>query len=321
MINCRYLFYIKAGSCAGFGHMRRSLAIATELRNKRESACFLVDGDDCAMNLLKEKGFKAYHFSKVALKLFSPEVTIIDQKGDVRREASQLRSKGSKICLIDNATSTRLMADIVIYPVAHFDRSLGLQGFKGKKFIGAKYFPLNAEFRRAKKIRHATFTVLVTMGGSDPNKITLKVAKALEKIKGGLRVVFVLGAASKRQELPKDKRFKIVRNPGNMARLMSGCDLAITAFGTTLYELAYMGVPALIISNYKNEKDEVRTFERRGTSIYLGHFKRVSDRSISNTVNDLMDNKRKMSALSRNGKKLVDGKGAMRIVRILRGVG
>ncbi len=320
MINCDYLFFIKAGSEAGYGHLRRSIAIASGLRAKGKKIRFLVNGDNAPIKMLKDKGFKAFLLSSSPIKLFNPGVTVIDQKGDVSAQIKELRSKSSKICLIDNASKARLISDIVIFPVSHFRDNLRWKGFKGKKYIGAEYFPLNPEFLKSKRIRHGRFTILVTMGGSDPNRLTQKVCKALKHLKWDFKAVIVLGAAFKEQHIPSDRRFTVIKNPKNIAKLMASSDLAITAFGTTLYELAYMGVPAFIMSNYMREKDEIRTFEKLGTSISLGYFKDVSEASILNVVDRLKHDQKRSLKLSNGGKKLVDGKGVQRIIKLLRGL-
>jgi UDP-2,4-diacetamido-2,4,6-trideoxy-beta-L-altropyranose hydrolase len=320
MISCDYLFFIKAGSKAGFGHLRRSIAIASGLRSHRKNICFLVDSDNAPIKILKEKGFKAYLLSTFPIELFAPKVSVIDQKGDIYARIKKLRSKGSKICLIDNASKARLISDIVIFPVSHFNDNLNWRDFKGKKYLGAEYFPLNPEFLKEKRLKHDRFTILVTMGGSDPNNITAKVAKALKIIKEDFRVIIVIGSAFGKQNIPSDRRFKIVRNPKNMAKLMASSDLALTAFGTTLYELAYMGVPALIISNYAKERSEVDTFGKLGTSISIGYFKDIAEASISKAVVRSMLDRRRATKLSRGGKKLVDGKGVQRIIKLLKGL-
>ncbi|MFH1710671.1 MAG: hypothetical protein ABH860_06400 [bacterium] len=317
MINCKYLFYIKAGANAGLGHLRRSLAIATQLKKGGNSIFFLVDGDKSSIGLLKKKGFDAASYSKVLLHRFSPKMTIIDQKGNVSAQIKGLRSRGSKICLIDNTSKARLISDIVIYPVSHFKDTLNWKGFKGEKYIGAKYFPLNKEFIKARSKKHKTFTLLVTMGGADPKKLTEKVATALHSIKGNFKAVIVLGAASKTQRIPQDPRFIVVKNPKSIAKLMEVSDIAITAFGTTLYELAYMKVPAMIISNFNHDLIDAAAFQNLGTSLWLGYHKNVSIIRITEVLKGLIQNRKKLLKLSHKGKSIVDGKGTKRMIRIL----
>jgi len=320
MIKCNYLFYIKAGSKAGLGHLRRSLAIALHLKKSEKSIYFLVDGDRIPLDLLKKKGFKAVKYTKASFNLFSPKIAVIDQKGDVSAQIRSLRAKGAKICLIDNTSKARLLSDIVIFPVSHFKDKLNWKGYKGKKYIGAKYFPLNEEFLKIGPIKHKSFTILITMGGADPNKLTQKVCNALVKMKECFKALIVIGASFKERDIPSDKRFLIYRNPKNMAKLMASSDIAITAFGTTLYELAYMGIPAIIISNYKQEAGEILAFGKLGTSLILGHYMNITAEKIIMAVKELLNNKNRLLKLSESGKKLVDCKGAVRILKAVRNI-
>ena len=316
MIYCEYLFFIKAGTRSGLGHLRRSLAIATRLKNSEKSIFFLIDGDQVSMNLLKDIGFEAARYSKASLNILKPTVSIIDRKGDVSAQIKVLRSKGSKICLIDNTSKARLISDIVIYPVSHFKDALSWKGFKGKKYIGAKYFPLNEEFLKLKPKNHKIFTLLVTMGGSDPNKLTEKVAKALQLSDEKFKAIIVLGAGSKKQRIPKDRRFKVVRNPKSIADLMEGSDMSLTAFGTSLYELSYMKVPALILSNFAREKPEVDRFAAKGTAVNLGYYKDVTEEKIRRTFERLMADHHILTNM-RKKCNFVDKFGAQRIIKAL----
>jgi spore coat polysaccharide biosynthesis predicted glycosyltransferase SpsG len=135
-----------------------------------------------------------------------------------------------------------------------------------------------------------------------------------------LKALIVIGPGFKKRNIAVDKRFKIIRDPKSIAGLMASSDLAITAFGTTLYELAYMGVPALIISNFRKDKKDCLRFEKFKTAINLGYHGLVSTARISGAISKLMSAKKRLSKMLRNGKKLVDGKGASRIVKILEGL-
>jgi UDP-2,4-diacetamido-2,4,6-trideoxy-beta-L-altropyranose hydrolase len=319
MISCDLLFYIKAGPIAGFGHLRRSLAVASQLKKKNRSIVFLVDGDRSSIDLLKKKGFKTIKYSFAALKLISPSIAVIDQKDDVSSQIKHLKSVGAKICLIDNPTNARLISDVVIFPISHFKDTLSWEGFKGKKYIGAKYFPLNKEFLRSRRMAHKKFTVLVTMGGSDENKLTQKVCSAVKSTDLELNMLVVIGSAFGHQNIPKDRRFKVVRSPKNMAQLMARSDIAVTAFGTTLYELAYMGVPAMIIGNCKQDAEDARTFTKHGTAVWLGNYNDIRSASIIKNICKHRNAPKGMIKLKNINKKLVDGNGVQRIITILTG--
>ncbi len=155
------------------------------------------------------------------------------------------------------------------------------------------------------------------MGGADPKHLTEKVASALRSVKDKFKAIIVLGAASKTKSIIKDPRFLTIKKPKSIAKLMAGSDIAVTAFGTTLYELAYMGVPAVIISNFNHDSKDAAAFQKLRTSIWLGHHKHVGIKSIAEAIKWLMQNRKILINLSKKGKGIVDGKGAGRIIKLL----
>ena len=63
----------------------------------------------------------------------------------------------------------------------------------------------------------------------------------------------------------------------NMPSLMNWADLAITAGGSTSWELAFMGVPNLIINFAKNQVSNSEQLHDSGLAMNLGDYKRISD--------------------------------------------
>jgi UDP-2,4-diacetamido-2,4,6-trideoxy-beta-L-altropyranose hydrolase len=317
-IMIKYLFYVTAGKKWGMGHLRRCLAIASQVKTGKKNVLFIIKGDPTAFDLLRKLKFNAIPYSFDSLNKIRTKYAVIDQKEDVSADINALSNNGAKICLMDNTSGARLLADAVIYPVSHLVDDLDWKGFKGRKYFGAKYFPLNKEFINAKHAIPPIFTILVIMGGADPNNVTSKVSRALKTIRLPYKALILIGPAFSKQSIAEDIRFKIVRSPKNVAALMAQADLAITAFGTSLYELASMGVPAAIIHNFSGDADDVRNFTALGTAVSIGRFNKINGTSIVKQIISLMNNHQFLLKLSRNGRKLVDGKGAQRIAKILR---
>lgn len=326
------LFVAKGGENIGLGHIRRSLAIAKYIRmNYYCNVAFVVNKDNALLELLDKNGFEHFIIDgrsvdqlAVAVELFNPFITVFDIKEDVSEGIRYIMQKGIRTCLIDNTTEARIHADVVIYPVGHFQDSFDWKGFAGRKYIGTEYFPLDEKFMDLRSInnkKEKRFNILVTMGGSDPNCITLRVIKALEDLEN-IDITVLIGPSFKlenAEEISKsvNGNIKLKQNVSNVAELMANADIAITAFGITLYELAYMGVPAIIIYNYLSDKADVDIFQKLGTSISLGYYKDVNIKDILAAVYQLRDNEalRKMMVLK--GKALVDGKGNERIGQII----
>lgn len=135
--------------------------------------------------------------------------------------------------------------------------------------LGPAYAPLRAEFRDSTPDRAAAGSserVLLTLGGSDPAGLTLPVSRALlEALPGEAQLDVVLGAAypdyGPIETLAADRapRVRLHRNTERMAALMAGVRLAVSAAGSTLWELANMGVPTVGLVVADNQADNLRT--------------------------------------------------------------
>ena len=158
------------------------------------------------------------------------------------------------------------------------------------------------------------------MGGSDPNQITTKVVKALAKLKYNVHLKVVLGSLSKIADEQIHAllnnyigRFQVIRDVQNMAELMNESQLAITNSGLTKYEMASMGLPAIVISNNDKHADLMDDFANYGTLVHLGNNEEVTEENILRAVTALMKDEIKREKMSNAGKQLVDGKGIERI--------
>lgn len=324
------LFVAKGGKNVGLGHIRRSLAVAKYVRKNYDcNVAFAVNKDNALLELLDKNGFE--HFiidggsaNQLTVEVFNPFITLFDIKEDVSEGIKYLMQKGIKTCLIDNITEARIHADVVIYPVGHFQDSLDWSGFAGRKYIGAEYFPLDEKFMDLKSgnnNKEKRFNILVTMGGSDPNGVTLHVIKALEDLEN-IDITVLIGPSFKlenTEEISKsvNENIKLKHNVSNIAEFMANADIAITAFGITLYELAYMGVPAIIIYNYLSDETDVDIFQKLGTAVSPGYYKDVNIKDILAAVCKLMENEALRKQMALKGKALVDGKGIVRIGQII----
>ncbi|MCM1145802.1 MAG: UDP-2,4-diacetamido-2,4,6-trideoxy-beta-L-altropyranose hydrolase [Blautia sp.] len=105
----------------------------------------------------------------------------------------------------------------------------------------------------------------------------------------------------------------------DMASLMCQCDLAVSAGGTTLYELCAVGVPAISFATADNQLHAVHTFMTQAGLPYAGDVRISPDQTIGAILRFLSENgsysKRKES--SHTMRAFVDGKGSSRIAAAL----
>lgn len=101
----------------------------------------------------------------------------------------------------------------------------------------------------------------------------------------------------------------------NMADIMKECDFAVSAGGTTLYELCAVGVPTVVFSMADNQVEFVKAFDEKGAAKYAGDVRK--DRRLVQKIvtwgTAAVENpgfRKRMSDMARS---LIDGKGAERI--------
>ena len=312
-------FVTQAGVGIGLGHIRRSLAIAKEMRKEGfNNILFAAEGFSSIAAWVKGEGFSLIDMNSLSGQ--DEGVAIIDRKDDVSEDIKTFRKNGLKVCLIDNATPARLHCDLAIYPIAHFADDPNWDSFQGIRLVRSEFFPLSEEFLafESTPLRERE-NILITMGGTDFNNLTLKTLKAIKHI-NDIEVNIVVGPAFKHQQELLNfsntlgTNFRLHFNVTNMPELMNQSAIAITAFGITLYELAFMGVPAIIINNYIRDTNNVEVFAQQGTAIPLGYYEAVTSGQIFAAVERVRTNKALVRDMAMKGRSLVDGKGSKRIV-------
>ena len=86
------------------------------------------------------------------------------------------------------------------------------------------------------------------------------------------------------------KTIKILQNVKDMSKIMMGHDIAITAGGITLLELAGLGIPSIIICGEKFETETATYFSKNGFGLNLGFGKNITKKKIREATNELINN-------------------------------
>lgn len=312
------------GSSIGMGHIMRTLVIAKELRKTNDVFYICRDNMDKyqkGIEKVKSEGFKVLlvrdnHLLE-DLKRINANLLITDSY-DVDEEYFNItKAIFNKTAYIDDMNLYYFNVDFLI------NQNINAEDFNykvnkdTKLLLGSKYVMLRNEFKNMppKHIKKIISDVLVTIGGGDPNHITEKILSWVHNLDYTFHVV--IGPAFNDIEYLKsfeNDKIKLYFN-ANMSNLMKNCDIAISACGSTLYELAACGVPTLGIIIADNQIGVANKLNILGIINNLGWYNKISKESfIKNIVNFAEDyDKRKLMA--EKASKIIDGKGVERITK------
>lgn len=193
--------------------------------------------------------------------------------------------------------------------------------------LGTRYVLLRDQFRAyrdwQRDIAPVARKVLVTLGGADPDNVTGKVIEALRGLDVEAKIV-VGGSNPNLEKLKAEtgnlKSCELLVNSNDMPALMAWADMAIAAGGTTSWELAFMGLPSLVLVLADNQRDIATALDREGISINLGWHPDVQAAKLAETLRTLLVDAERRATMSQRGRQLVDGCGVARVVKILQGI-
>ncbi|MBU1196536.1 MAG: UDP-2,4-diacetamido-2,4,6-trideoxy-beta-L-altropyranose hydrolase [Proteobacteria bacterium] len=195
------------------------------------------------------------------------------------------------------------------------------------KLSGTQYIMLRSEFLTAKPIQKnaCVNNILVTMGGSDPNNLTLKVIEAINEITHpDLKFKIIVGPDNpntgylKTTFSSQNSNTELIEN-ADMPQMMAWADLAVTAGGSTCWELCYMAVPFIITTVAQNQIELSCALEQAGAAVCMGKDTCVTPQKIKDRLLALICDPEKLERMKQSGTRLVDGKGSSRIIRAMVG--
>jgi UDP-2,4-diacetamido-2,4,6-trideoxy-beta-L-altropyranose hydrolase len=196
--------------------------------------------------------------------------------------------------------------------------------------LGTRYALLRREFWQWRVWRREMPTqarkILVTLGGSDPDNVTLNVVQALQQVGiEGLEAVVVVGGSNPHYEqlqlavAESGFPIRLERNVTNMPELMAWADVAITGGGSTTWELAFMGLPSIILVVADNQKAIAEKLDEIGVAVNLGWHEDVAVAHIVRAIPQLLVTSETRAEMSIREQELIDGEGTARVLMLLKG--
>jgi spore coat polysaccharide biosynthesis predicted glycosyltransferase SpsG/CMP-N-acetylneuraminic acid synthetase len=292
----RIVFRVIGSDKVGMGHIYRALSLAHEITD--HEILFVSDTDsNVAVNKLAgyEYWLGIYDPEDVIPQIIalSPDIVINDILSTTREHVSALKQKGIKVVNFEDLGSGSQLADLTINELYDEPQICG-----GNILWGHEFYVLRDEFSDATPHQFAKTVdnILIAMGGTDQHDLTRKIYNTIkgECKRRNIHIDIVAGGgyrfhqefASEIEGVP-DVTF--TRETGVISKIMEKTQLAIVSNGRTVYELAHMNVPAIVVPQH--EREEAHDFAREENGFYpLSGFKAgTTENDIRLALNRFLD--------------------------------
>ena len=307
------------------GHIRRCLSIAEALKKKGAVVSFWFSDKESPAILKQFSGSENAFTYTMGAPAEKAEFLLLDSYSIAEDEFAGFRKYASKTGYIDDLCSIDPDVDVVI----NYDPAPPKDLYHAAvQLLGTQYAPLREQFAGCSFMtRPAANRIFISTGGTDPYHMIEKLLKEFytDKHWTALSILHcdvVMGALF-------DDKYKAAlkllarRYPGitlnegvqDMAALMGSCDIAITAGGTTLYELCATGVPSIAFTMADNQMEFTKSFHEHKAIYYVGDARKDNTlaRDLAARLFALLPDRTMRVNLSTNARNLVDGRGAERI--------
>lgn len=294
----RKLVYIRTdgNETIATGHLMRCLSIARALRERYALPVFVLS-DTTSISLLQkmmtpeERAVRAFPIIHMQTDYREPEkelpalqnilssrsvsYLLVDSYFATERYFTEL-NQFCRIAYLDDLQAFDYPVDLVI----NYDITVNTDFYKNARHIlsGGSYTPLREQFSLCPyRLWDEVKDVFISTGGTDPFNIAGGLARQLLSSPEWDDVCFHILTGPMhvhRAELEElsdaSARVTLHENVTNMAELMSECDLAFSAAGTTLFELCAIGVPSVSYSMADNQIPGAKAFDRAGLIPWIG---------------------------------------------------
>jgi UDP-2,4-diacetamido-2,4,6-trideoxy-beta-L-altropyranose hydrolase len=250
-----------------------------------------------------------------------------------------LRDVKWRLLLIDDdGRHPRYHADVLLNQNAGAADVLYGRHMHGTRLLlGCQYAMLRREFLQTPRKPNTSRSVsrlLLSLGGADPKNLTERFLAVLWPcIPADCEIHVLIGPANPhvttimsgtygikpaREITANMKRTILHVAPPNVPQIMADCDLAITAAGSSVYELGYLGVPMLLAVTAQNQRPIAAALDQLGAAARIDEFHENLTADLPSALESMIADPERRASCAAKFRQLVDGRGAARVVEVLR---
>ncbi|MGN0513855.1 MAG: UDP-2,4-diacetamido-2,4,6-trideoxy-beta-L-altropyranose hydrolase [Lachnospiraceae bacterium] len=328
-------FRVDANENIASGHLMRCMSIALECMEK---------GIDCKFYLAEDKMTERLKDNNLSYTILNSRWDDLSSEKELMAEL--VRRDGLSCLIVDSYQVTDEYLSFLdkVCPVVYIDDMANetyhvstvihygqwiddvyVKGYKNTGttvLTGPEYIPLRKEFSKSAGFEKRDKSILLTTGGTDTYNVTRRV---LEKISqdnffNDYRINAIVGKFYKNIDeikslSEKNGNIKVYSNINNISDYMQECCAAVSAGGTTIYELCALKTPTVCFSFADNQEAFVKRLAHDGIMICAGdaRYNEHIEDDICNGLKRIIEDERLRKNMILKMSESIDGKGAGRI--------
>jgi spore coat polysaccharide biosynthesis predicted glycosyltransferase SpsG len=320
-----------AGARRGVGHLVRCVALAEELVERGVTVRFLADlgGVAWAEQQLTRRGLPWHPAPDdpdglvAACERLGLDALVIDSYTLPPEHSLSVRRTGRPVLAIVDGDFRGQSADI--YVDQNLDAEITTSDALG--LAGLDYALLRGAVRQLRPLGapvHATTRtpkVVAFFGGTDAYRAAPQVAELLTRTGMPFDATVVAADESLRRDLlavrpGAGQRFEIISPTDDLPKLLAGADLAVSASGTSTWELLCLGLAAALVWVVDNQITGYERTVAHGYAAGLGRLGQIGEGAVD-VLRELLTSPGSRAALATRAWSAVDGRGADRVAGAL----
>lgn len=360
------VFRADANPSIGLGHAMRCLSIADALSSVivyptiisgKKSIKFVL-ADNSISQLIEDRGYEpivlntSYDRMEEEIRAWeklAPSIDadfiIVDSYFVTPAYLTWLKENIGTVAYIDDVLTFSYPADIVVNYNAYATASSYHELYRGSAvlpelILGPAYAPLRNMFRDIprRELKDKVEDILLSTGGSDELHVAINFLRHVCEHSSSFTYHVLVGAMNTDKTLiyqlaEGNDCVVIHENVADMKSLISSVDIAVSAAGSTLYEICACGTPLITFSTADNQVPGAEAFEKLGLAVNVGDLRdpksiipgavmsgtldTTAIPRIVETVEKLAGDKKARFEMSRREQESVDARGAERLAEQL----
>ena len=257
MVKPSLIFHVIGFKAVGLGHIYRSLSLAEDLSDFQISFACTKSSFEMAELMIKEK-YYLHLFDEETIysdiKNLSPDIVINDVLSTNEDDIKTLKASDIKVINFEDLGTGSIHADLTINEL--YEKPTDS---RENMIWGHNYFFLRDEFmeRAPNNLSEKIENILITFGGTDSNNLT---KYSLDSVvdycnERGIFIYIVSGPGyqhfSDLENIVSEiKNVSLTHATGVISEIMQKVQIALTSNGRTVYELAHMNIPSIVVSQH-----------------------------------------------------------------------